>query len=1213
MPEIIEIRILLSFIYHFLTWAGTHLPAGALCVEEIWTDIRFSEIAAMSESENQLVQYAQTLTASMLKDKRHREWAVRLLRLAQAVPDTHGLMIKEVWELLPSIYQSQLSPNQEQWEHFTRALYNLDASKKTTPIKLPEPWHRKARPGMDKVKFNRPSQCKLAIQLSRYTPPTWRGRNPDRREDAALPPQRAWDEDSRSYMIGGVSRCIHYLDLLKSQACNLYDGFADLYELIQRNTPNIRALSVTRRIVMIFEKDILHDYALLDTVDTIIALVLCVEERRQCLLASLKKFLPTICDTADLFPDFLATSISQTALTNIRAIYKKLAKSGSLRELAQIWSSLESILGSFIAGLAKTLDELAPANIPACIPKVIAQHVEPGPALRRGRSAATALAAAPASTPAPPTKEAKPKKPKAKPKPRKTKGRKPRKTKAQKDLEKLEENQQSLAQFIPGADKVVSVSSKPISQPRPAPKEQLSLAKFNFTISQSAAAKSVAGVSKKLADMGIPKAKLGKNHVWTEEDIDTSTYLFPSHLFPILNDSMAKMVLTDLQWDPVDAMRETGMEWIGVEGDPRDLVLNLKTCYLEQFNGNSYTVGASAALFSANIHQEGVAGCCKNTKRSKDNNSRAYWLSCEDVKASRPGRVPDILFEHWEWLEYTAKHLQFREAKDDKKAVGSVLGQSGSHPTRGIGRYMRDEVLNLAGIAPGTTWGPIRKDPRKLAAIYTSFRFLMMRQAVDVDKFLKRSLNFNRQRNDGSFLLMTTTNDTVRYARELAVHGKLESVTSSRRRRLIAEYNRMSDRTHIEATPDNFFMRASAKTDMKDAPWFFDPGEVAPAILLFDGLGPTLFGDRWQEVLEEEGEKTVTEEMRQFYLRLPKGLSRIQKLSLKPLTDLTGDEYDELVYARGGTVNPLIRYFESGGTDTALRSISEPESEEEQSSGWDGSDVSSSRISSQSTSTDASTDWEAEFAHMLSSRMPTRPVLSEDSGTLYTWSTSERGGTWRETYEPYQEDNEDNEWANEELCLIKDGHRTRLRTYLYGDREKKKIWTLTRAPFSTVHPDDANQPRNAIVFCRQSEAKRRKSTLEYVQRFEKDLTEKQQRLAFRAKEAHHNPHFGFRKGTKSQVEAQQTLRANARKDLEEGLGHEPDEADVLAKVRADRASKKKAKGKATGGKREMVSNQPFKIHSKRLQEKFQGEEGAALLQTQASRALGKPPHQEKST
>jgi hypothetical protein len=28
-------------------------------------------------------------------------------------------------------------------------------------------------------------------------------------------------------------------------------------------------------------------------------------------------------------------------------------------------------------------------------------------------------------------------------------------------------------------------------------------------------------------------------------------------------------------------MEETGMEWIGLEWDPRDLVLNFKTCYLE--------------------------------------------------------------------------------------------------------------------------------------------------------------------------------------------------------------------------------------------------------------------------------------------------------------------------------------------------------------------------------------------------------------------------------------------------------------------------------------------------------------------------------------------------------------------------------------------------------------------------------------------------------
>jgi hypothetical protein len=43
------------------------------------------------------------------------------------------------------------------------------------------------------------------------------------------------------------------------------------------------------------------------------------------------------------------------------------------------------------------------------------------------------------------------------------------------------------------------------------------------------------------------------------------------------------------------------------------------------------------------------------------------------------------------------EYLRSRGAKDDKKSVGSVLSEPGNQPFRGMGRYMRDETLNLAG------------------------------------------------------------------------------------------------------------------------------------------------------------------------------------------------------------------------------------------------------------------------------------------------------------------------------------------------------------------------------------------------------------------------------------------------------------------------------------------------------------------------------------
>lgn len=120
----------------------------------------------------------------------------------------------------------------------------------------------------------------------------------------------------------------------------------------------------------------------------------------------------------------------------------------------------------------------------------------------------------------------------------------------------------------------------------------------------------------------------------------------------------------------------------------------------------------------------------------------------------------------------------------------------------------------------------------------------------------------------------------------------------------------MSDKTHEEAQEQNFFVSSfkAFKTDIRKAPSFFDAGEVAQAILLFDGLGPALF-ENWELLLAEEGHKAVTSGMVKFYNSLPLALNRLERLSLKPLPLLSPEERDFLVSHREGSVNPLVHYF----------------------------------------------------------------------------------------------------------------------------------------------------------------------------------------------------------------------------------------------------------------------------------------------------------------
>ncbi|KAJ7071760.1 hypothetical protein B0H15DRAFT_807004 [Mycena belliarum] len=227
---------------------------------------------------------------------------------------------------------------------------------------------------------------------------------------------------------------------------------------------------------------------------------------------------------------------------------------------------------------------------------------------------------------------------------------------------------------------------------------------------------------------------------------------------------------------------------------------------------------------------------------------------------------------------------------------------------------MTNEVLNLAGVAPGTLWGTVRKDPKQLGAIYAAYQYLVMRQVFRYEKYLKRTVRYNAH---GCYKFITTTKDALRYIRELGVHGKKVSVTSSRRQKLVAQYNvlsptqtkALSDLTHNEVAHDNFF--GARETNMNEAPSFFDAAEVAPVLLLFGGWGPLIFGNDWDRTLQEQGEEAAALSKDFFEgARLPSTLTRAQQLSLKPVTRLASDELAYLEAERGDTVNPLVRYFE---------------------------------------------------------------------------------------------------------------------------------------------------------------------------------------------------------------------------------------------------------------------------------------------------------------
>ncbi|KAJ7724190.1 hypothetical protein DFH07DRAFT_783354 [Mycena maculata] len=378
----------------------------------------------------------------------------------------------------------------------------------------------------------------------------------------------------------------------------------------------------------------------------------------------------------------------------------------------------------------------------------------------------------------------------------------------------------------------------------------------------------------------------------------------------------------------------------------------------------------------------------------------------------------------------------------------------------------------------------------------------------------------------------------------------------------------MSDSSH----KDNFVNVTASKTNMVDAPSFFDSGEVAQAILLFDGLGPVIFGEHWEDILDKEGEEATTEDMMDSYRRLPQTLMHVQNLSLKPLTKLISEEKDYLASQREDTVNPLVRYL----TEELDAQIP---AEESVGGCFDTADL-----------------------YVLQSGFHSAgPSINYVLTVVQVATESES-----EEEEEVDSEDDDDDATVEQLSLIRDPKRARLPTYLYRDHEEKAIWTLTRASVKTTGRNPSNCPPEAIHFLCLSDEERQTKTIQYIQTFEKvvsiaqkfdNLTEEQQQLAIRAKNTHRNPHIGIRKGTQTRIKKEMDLRSEATKELRGSLEREPTNEEVLKKKEKRKKVRRDMKGK------DEAHDTSFTIKSKHLQAKFDGPDAARLLQTQTTRTL----------
>ncbi|KAJ6626415.1 hypothetical protein B0H10DRAFT_1941968 [Mycena sp. CBHHK59/15] len=181
MPEIFEAGYFFpTYIWFFIVLVTiVHGPNG-LNVIGLWCDLSAGESRVAATREATLLAYAKTFDKHALARGHLARWAKDLQDLADAIPDTHGLMIHTVWSGLHAPIRHQISPNHASWDTFSSALRDLKHGIETTPTSLPVPWHRCYLPIHIPYQIgNTPSHSGLVVKITRHMPELFRGRDPD--------------------------------------------------------------------------------------------------------------------------------------------------------------------------------------------------------------------------------------------------------------------------------------------------------------------------------------------------------------------------------------------------------------------------------------------------------------------------------------------------------------------------------------------------------------------------------------------------------------------------------------------------------------------------------------------------------------------------------------------------------------------------------------------------------------------------------------------------------------------------------------------------------------------------------------------------------------------------------------------------------------------------------------------------------------------------
>ncbi|KAJ7790648.1 hypothetical protein B0H14DRAFT_2625822 [Mycena olivaceomarginata] len=588
----------------------------------------------------------------------------------------------------------------------------------------------------------------------------------------------------------------------------------------------------------------------------------------------------------------------------------------------------------------------------------------------------------------------------------------------------------------------------------------------------------MAGISSHLVSLGVKKVDPKKPKDCTELDIDHSMYLLPTYLFPVLQRSSTPY---DANFTDLDL----GLELVGIEYDPRSIILNLSTCFLEiepllhtspQFFSNEEWKHVARIPAKQRGFKVVIALQLKTHTvafLSMDNLCYVYWFSCADIDAARPGRVPDVILDHWKWSEYTVQWLKEQDMnpKWDRHSFAEVLSMPGSHPLRGVGRYSEDEISARSGVPLWTLWRDVRLNPKLLCAVLETFFLFVMERYCAIPEFLATSRTLNKlcgkdsEDTDSSSLIISTKESVLQYSRMLSVHKREWCHMSQRKKQLVLQYN-------ISLLPFSY-------SDTLD--------QSSPII----GTQFTL-----RKLFRPQPKKC------EIYTTNYQSLSqKKQRLSLKPMVDLSDDEKSFLLATYGSTTNPIVRYFQAKSTtflsnhrppkvhtpplplplspidiellakeifEGELPLLSDDESDDDfqDEDGSLGDGLDDFEVSIIQGTLDADIVDEEEEEDSL-------PAISESQ---LTDADEQAVGN--------AIDSVDEDKRDEPLSLIRDGPKfgSKCPTILCKSHTPSAFytWTVLKPPYSSTHPNQHHNPPNALVYSEVSNDVRLKRTLKAI-------------------------------------------------------------------------------------------------------------------------------------